>query len=69
MTRVNHERHEETVKRVEGTQEHRNEYELHAASKDEGAGEERVPGRKALAADIKAIGDTQKKKRCANWQR
>ena len=69
MPRINHKRHEEAVKRIKGTQEHRDEHEFHTASKDEGASEKRVPGREALAADIKAIGDTQKKKRCANWQR
>ena len=58
MTRINHERHEEAVQRIKRTQKHRNEYEFHAACKDEGTGEKRVPGRKAFAADIKAVGDT-----------
>ena len=29
----------------------------------------RIPGRKALAADVKAVGMPKKMKRCANWQR
>lgn len=57
MTRVNHQCHKKAVQRIEGAQQHRNQNEFHTAGKDESTGKKRIPGRKALAADIKAVGD------------
>lgn len=57
MTRVNHQRHKKAVQRIEGAQQHCDQNEFHAAGKDESTGKKRIPGRKALAADIKAVGD------------
>lgn len=57
MTRVNHQCHKKAVQRIEGAQQHRDQNEFHAAGKNESTGKKWVPGRKALAADIKAVGD------------
>ena len=57
MTRVNHQCHKKAVQRIEGVQQHRDQNEFHAAGKNESTGKKWVPGRKALAADIKAVGD------------
>ena len=57
MTRVNHQCHKKAVQRIEGAQQHRDQNEFHAAGKDESTGKKWVPGRKALAADVKAIGN------------
>lgn len=57
MTRINHQRHKKAVQRIEGTKQHCDQNEFHAAGKDKRTGEKRIPGRKALAADIKAVGD------------
>lgn len=57
MTRINHQCHKKAVQRIEGAQQHRDQNEFHAAGKDESTGKKRIPGRKALAADIKAVGD------------
>lgn len=57
MTRINHQRHKKAVQRIEGAQQHCDQNEFHAAGKDESTGKKRIPGRKALAADIKAVGD------------
>ena len=57
MTRVNHQGHKKAIQRIEGTKQHCNQNEFHAAGKDQRAGKKRIPGRKALAADVKAIGN------------
>lgn len=57
MTRVNHQCHKKAVQRIEGAQQHCDQNEFHAAGKDKRTGKKRIPGRKALAADIKAVGD------------
>ena len=57
MTRVNHQCHKKAIQRIEGAQQHRDQNEFHAAGKDESTGKKWVPGRKALTADIKAVGD------------
>lgn len=57
MTRINHQCHKKAVQRIEGAQQHRDQNEFHTAGKDESTGKKRIPGRKALAADIKAVGD------------
>ena len=57
MTRINHQCHKKAVQRIEGTQQHRDQNEFHTAGKDESARKKRIPERKALAADIKAVGD------------
>ena len=57
MTRVNHQGHKKAIQWIEGTKQHCYQYKLHAAGKDESTGKKRVPGRKALAADVKAIGN------------
>jgi len=57
MTRVNHQCHKKAVQRIEGAQQHRDQNEFHTAGKDKSTGKKRIPGRKALAADIKAVGD------------
>lgn len=58
MTRVNHQCHKKAVQRIEGAQQHCYQDKLHAAGKDKRTGKKRIPGRKALAADIKAVGNT-----------
>lgn len=57
MTRINHQCHKKAVQRIEGAQQHCDQNEFHAAGKDQCTGKKRIPGRKALAADIKAVGD------------
>lgn len=57
MTRVNHQCHKKAVQRIEGAQQHRDQNEFHAAGKDKRTGKKRIPGRKALAADVKAVGN------------
>lgn len=57
MARINHQCHKKAVQRIEGTKQHCDQNEFHAAGKDESTGKKRIPGRKALAADIKAVGD------------
>lgn len=57
MTRVNHQCHKKAVQRIEGAQQHCDQNEFHAAGKDKRTAKKRIPGRKALAADIKAVGD------------
>lgn len=57
MTRVNHQCHKKAVQRIEGTKQHCYQDKLHAAGKDKSTGKKRVPGRKALAADVKAVGN------------
>ena len=57
MTRVNHQGHKKAIQRIEGTKQHCYQDKLHAAGKDESAGKKWVPGRKALAADVKAVGN------------
>ena len=57
MTRINHQCRKKAVQRIEWAQQHRDQNEFHAAGKDQRAGKKRIPGRKALAADIKAIGN------------
>lgn len=57
MTRINHQRHKKAVQRIEGAQQHRDQNEFHTAGKNQRTGKKRIPGRKALAADIKAVGD------------
>lgn len=58
MTRVDHQCHKKAIQRIEGTKQHCDQNELHAAGKDKRTGEKRIPGRKAFAADIKAVGNT-----------
>lgn len=57
MTRINHQCHKKAVQRIEGTKQHRDQNEFHTAGKDESTSKKWVPGRKALAADVKAIGN------------
>lgn len=57
MARVNHQCHKKAVQRIEGTKQHCYQDKLHAAGKDKSTGKKWVPGRKALAADVKAVGD------------
>ena len=57
MTRINHQCHKKAIQRIEGAQQHCDQNEFHAAGKDKSTGKKRIPGRKALAADIKAVGD------------
>ena len=57
MTRVNHQCHKKAVQRIEGAQQHCDQNEFHAAGKDKRTGKKRIPGRKALAADVKAVGN------------
>ena len=57
MTRINHQRHKKAVQRIEGTKQHCDQNEFHAAGKDKRTGKKRIPGRKALAADVKAVGN------------
>lgn len=57
MTRINHQCHKKAIQRIEGAQQHCDQNEFHAAGKDKRTGKKRIPGRKALAADIKAVGD------------
>ena len=57
MTRVNHQCHKKAIQRIEGTKQHCYQDKLHAAGKDKSTGKKWVPGRKALAADVKAVGD------------
>ena len=57
MARINHQCHKKAVQRIEGAQQHCDQNEFHAAGKDKRTGKKRIPGRKALAADIKAVGD------------
>ena len=57
MTRINHQCHKKAVQRIEGTKQHCDQNEFHAAGKNESAGKKWIPGRKAFAADIKAVGD------------
>lgn len=56
MAGVDHERHQEAIQRVEGAEQHGYEHELHGAGENQRAGEKRIPGREALAANIKAVG-------------
>lgn len=58
MARVNHQCHKKAVQRIERAQQHCDQNEFHAAGKDKRTGEKRIPGRKALAADVKAVGNT-----------
>ena len=57
MTRVNHQCHKKAIQRIEGTKQHCDQNEFHAAGKDESTGKKRIPGRKALAANVKAVRD------------
>ena len=57
MTRINHQCHKKAVQRIEGTKQHCDQNEFHAAGKDESTGKKWVPGRKALTADVKAVGN------------
>lgn len=57
MARVNHQCHKKAVQRIEGTKQHCYQDKLHAAGKDKSTGKKWVTGRKALAADVKAVGD------------
>lgn len=57
MTRVNNQCHKKAVQRIEGTKQHRDQNEFHTACIDQCTGKKWVPGRKALAADVKAVGD------------
>lgn len=57
MTRVDHQCHKKAIQWIEGTKQHCYQDKLHAAGKDKSTGKKWVPGRKALAADVKAIGN------------